>query len=733
MFSLLNIANKNNIFSFSKNIIYILFFLFVLICLLFSFLFSNYKEQRLLENKNEYFLIVNNLHNELQENLLNNDYVEFNSDVYKAFKSNFFSKIQINYDEFIFNKHSLIKNVKFFDDDLWTIGDITVDASFGYILKIPKTNAYRFIEADTTQEVQRIQVKIQVYNAFEIKYFFTPLVFRDIIKIHDFPISNSFYEYFENLIDYKNETLVKVLLINKSYFGKITYHIDQRMIKQEIIELFLIYIFLIFIFILLPFFFIAYYHYNVSHRFIKEPIYYLNEYLDSLLKSDFTLIKKEKALGIYGITNFTNKISKITSKLASLQNEVNMNKENIERKISIDTLTGLANESLFNFDMKNKLINNEDGILLSLQIECLVSLSKKIDYDSVNNFINVYVGLIKNVIAKYSHNNIILYRLFGSSFSIVCSKTSLEDSIKMSNEIIKVLEKNIPNMFNTNEKVITIGGTYFDGFGTIQSTLKSSKEALLHAKEMGSSICHIIEKDLILKATQVLTEEVISIVKKENFSVSFSFDTHLIGDRKNIIMREISPLLYDEYKNKIAIGSFLSIASSIKMVHLFDEIIIKKAMSYIEENDSKYCIVVNISFDSLVYSEFLEWLMKTLQANTKIAKKIIFTVTSYSAYMNQSLLKMFIEEIHSCGSKILIKRYQLNDFPINELKDLNIDYIRLHQNTSINISNDKSKKYILRNTIAFANLHDINIIADSVYLEQDYKILSALGTYAICE
>ena len=497
MFSLLNIANKNNIFSFSKNIIYILFFLFVLICLLFSFLFSNYKEQRLLENKNEYLLIVKNLHNELQENLLNNDYVEFNSDVYKAFKSNFFSKIQINYDEFIFNKHSLIKNVKSFDDDLWTIGDITVDASFGYILKIPKTNAYRFIEADTTQEVQRIQVKIQVYNAFEIKYFFTPLVFRDIIKIHDFPISNSFYEYFENLIDYKNETLVKVLLINKSYFGKITYHIDQRMIKQEIIELFLIYIFLIFIFILLPFFFIAYYHYNVSHRFIKEPIYYLNEYLDSLLKSDFTLIKKEKALGIYGITNFTNKISKITSKLASLQNEVNMNKENIERKISIDTLTGLANESLFNFDMKNKLINNEDGILLSLQIECLVSLSKKIDYDSVNNFINVYVGLIKNVIAKYSHNNIILYRLFGSSFSIVCSKTSLEDSIKMSNEIIKVLEKNIPNMFNTNEKVITIGGTYFDGFGTIQSTLKSSKEALLHAKEMGSSICHIIEKDLI--------------------------------------------------------------------------------------------------------------------------------------------------------------------------------------------------------------------------------------------
>ena len=83
------------------------------------------------------------------------------------------------------------------------------------------------------------------------------------------------------------------------------------------------------------------------------------------------------------------------------------------------------------------------------------------------------------------------------------------------------------------------------------------------------------------------------------------------------------------------------------------------------------------------------------------------------------------------GSKFLIKRYKLDEYPLSELKGLDIDYIRMAKEYTDNFSNDTNKKHKVKSILIFAELNNIEVIADMVALDEDFDLLERLGTYAI--
>lgn len=53
----------------------------------------------------------------------------------------------------------------------------------------------------------------------------------------------------------------------------------------------------------------------------------------------------------------------------------------------------------------------------------------------------------------------------------------------------------------------------------------------------------------------------------------------------------------------------------------------------------------------------------------------------------------FLEnEIHQCGAKVIIKRFETKFIPLSNLKEFNLDYIRLARDYTCDINSDYSKQ-----------------------------------------
>ena len=219
------------------------------------------------------------------------------------------------------------------------------------------------------------------------------------------------------------------------------------------------------------------------------------------------------------------------------------------------------------------------------------------------------------------------------------------------------------------------------------------------------------------------------IIQREDFSVKFIFDTFEM-DSEELMMQDASPIIIDSDSfEKFPIGIFISVAEKLKLSSLFDKILIEKVLNYLEYEKVKHKIVINLSTNSLTDRKFLSWLEGILLYNEIAKKSFIFSITSYSAKENLVKFKNLVEVVHKFDSKILLKRFSLDDFSLEELNDLGIDYIRLHKDYCMDIENDRARKHAVKSIILYGEMNNIIVLGDTIKSDEDYKTMRRLGLY----
>ena len=323
-----------------------------------------------------------------------------------------------------------------------------------------------------------------------------------------------------------------------------------------------------------------------------------------------------------------------------------------------------------------------------------------------------------------------MYRFYGSQFAIVAKNIDINQAKEMCEEIIEEIRDRMPFIYDVPDDLIHIGGTAFDLYGSLDTVLASANKAYEISKEKGINTYHIIGEEDIEKNYALIDNSVIDVINNASFDIDFVLDSFLFDKPEVLVMNEVSPQLFDHDGKKLAIGSFVAVAQKLKMADKFDKEVIQKSINFIKEKEISHEIAINLSISSIENDNFIKWLENILNENKSVMKNIVFSITSYSAYLHKEAFVDFVEKIHKIGAKILLKRYKTDEYPLNQLEDLNLDYIRMSKDYTNNFTNDIVKKHKVKNVIIFGELNNINIIADSVKLEADYDLLDRLGTYA---
>lgn len=447
------------------------------------------------------------------------------------------------------------------------------------------------------------------------------------------------------------------------------------------------------------------------------------------LANDIAIGKFGKILELPWTTEIKNvaiAFNDMSTKIEAIINKLNNKLIDFTKKLSQDELTQLPLKQSFETDIKNMFIHKSTGYILVVKIFDLSSFAKSHTTIEVNNFIQRFANILKSTKVT-PKDNISVYRFLGSEFALIAREYD-EEKVK---KLIKLLQNEFNNLsFEYNKKDIAhIGATPFNQFSTSIEILQKANEAYEKATLIGSNEAFINDSSELSRDMESWRNLVFDIIDNSKFDVRYIGDCYTFKEDSSIVLQEAFTSIKDEEDNDLAIGTFVSIAEKYEKVVDFDKKVILKVINHILINNVKHDIAINLSLESINNTAFIAWLEKKIIEHKTISKQLVFSVTAYAVAKNIEKFKFFVDEMHQCNAKIIIKRFESKFIPLENLKDLNLDYIRLARDYTCNICNDSSKQHFVESIQELSTLLNIKVLAENVKSDDDLQNLKDLGLF----
>ncbi|RXJ98778.1 GGDEF domain-containing protein [Arcobacter sp. CECT 8986] len=462
-------------------------------------------------------------------------------------------------------------------------------------------------------------------------------------------------------------------------------------------------------------------------QYLLKPLKNIEKLAQSISIGNFKTI--EKLPYTTEMRNVAISMNEMSTKIESVISKLNKNLEKLTQKLSKDELTGLNIKQTFETDMKKMFISKSRGFIFTIKIDNLSAFAKTHTNDEVNKFIKKFAKVLEKC-RQDKEVNLTAYRFYGSEFALITDGINYEQA----KDLTKIIKQNFEELAQEfgKEDIAHIGATPFNPIGTTQEMLLAANEAYEKAKLIGPNEAYIRDNDDLARDMNAWRDLVFDIIGNQKFEVDYIGDAKVLnGSNAGVtVMQEAFTKAFDLEKNPIPIGTFVSIAEKYEKIVDFDKAVISKIIDDIRKQKITHNISINLSFDSIDDLDFIIWLKETLTKNKDIAQQIVFSLTAYAVTKNITKFKNFVDVVHSLDSKIIIKRFESKFIALDDIKDLDLDYIRLAREYTKNIKNDSSKQSFVEALVELTHLLNIKLFAENVIDEEDLEKVKELKVYA---
>lgn len=658
----------------------------------------------------------------------------------------FYKEIRLVDAYFTISETQLIRASSNLDDSLWKVSNLKTDAKFGEIEKITSdidiSNELSALENEEIDLNEEVEIEEDTYsfnpstaykNGGKITFDFTATNENDlkvdtsvelsISKIIAKATRDVKFEYipswFINMIPinleeqkseisngWKTTAIIYVSANPGDAYAKLYDQVKGAVIYAIIA--FIISMAILFIFV----------------QYILKPLKRIEKLANNIAVAKFgTITELPWTSEIKSVAIAMNDMS---TKIEAIINKLNRNLENSTKQLSQDELTKLSLKQSFETDMKNMFIHKSSGYVFVVKIFDLATFAKAHTNKEVNNFIKEFADILKSTAIESKKT--LAYRFFGSEFTIIGEKFSYEDAVKYT----KILQNNLEKLTSKFDKkdIAHIGATPFNPIGTTPEMLQSANEAYEKATLIGTNEAYLRDSNDLSRDMESWRDLIFDIIDNSKFDVKYIGNATLLNQSSELVMQEAFTSACDKDNVDIPIGTFVSIAEKYEKIIDFDKKVVSKVISHIKSEKIHHDISINLSLESINNTSFIAWLESTLLENKNIAKQLVFSITAYAVAKDMGKFKFFADEVHQCGAKIIIKRFESKFIPLDNIKDFNLDYIRLARDYTCNICNDTSKQNFVESLQELSTLLNIKVFAENVKDEDDLEIIKNYNLYA---
>ncbi len=459
-------------------------------------------------------------------------------------------------------------------------------------------------------------------------------------------------------------------------------------------------------------------------RFTLQSLKDIEKQANEISSGNFTTISKMPwTLEVKNVAQSMNSMSK---KIGDMISRLNTKLESLSDSLKRDPLTSLLNQATFDVSLKQALSTGKPGYAAFIKFDDLADIAKDKGNKTVNNLLIDFAEVLKAT----EQSGTQAFRLYGSEFGLLLpgfdSKTILAfaESLKQN---ITVLGQQYEI-----EDLVHIGIIRFERDNDFNKLQPAMLEAYEQAKNIGLN-AYFVNDDIVSSMSDVEWKQLIteSIDNRTPEITLTSEAFNFADDEPQKVMTEAFTVVKDKLGNLLSIGTFFSMAQEFKLEEALDKVIVNNIIALMESQTVQVPVTINLSMTSVISTDFHNWLQARLE-NTSIASNLFaFSVTAYSVAKDVTAFANFCAFIKSIGATTLLKRYSSDIIPIDMLKELHLDYVRLARDLTTDIRGNTSKAEFLELIHEVTSLLDIKLLAEGVSDDNDLAILKATGIYGV--
>ena len=462
-------------------------------------------------------------------------------------------------------------------------------------------------------------------------------------------------------------------------------------------------------------------------RFTLKPLKAIERQAAEISAGNFTTIKnlpwtKE-------VKNVAISMNGMSDKIGNIINRLNKRVEVLSENLKREPLTQLLNHASFDVNVRQVLSNSTlPGYIALIKFNDLTALSKAKGNQTVDDLLREFAAILRST-EQFSTT---AYRLQGSEFTILFPDFTQVEMLRLITQL-----KNDFDMLGKAhdlQDLVHIGIVRYNKSSDFNKLYPAMIEAFEHAKNIGAN-AYYLKEDIASPMSDIEWKALITNAVDKNTPtpeitfIAEAFNHTQVPTLK--VMEEVFTVVKDNAGNPLSIGTFFSMAQEFDLVEALDQCVVNKVITLMEKTAKLTPVTINLSMHSVSSHTFNSWLKNRL-AKTKVNNGLFaFSVTAYSATKDIEAFANFARFVNSLGATVLLKRYSPDIIGIDQLKTLNINYLRLSRDLTKDIANDPNKVQFLDLIHEVATLLEIKVLAEGVRAEQDLDILKAKSIYGI--
>ncbi|WP_104400063.1 RNase E specificity factor CsrD [Vibrio penaeicida] len=396
----------------------------------------------------------------------------------------------------------------------------------------------------------------------------------------------------------------------------------------------------------------------------------------------------------------------------------------------LDQLTGAANRVLFDSKLEASLqeAGSYGGIVL-FRIKAwddVISINDKVSVDEFT----IEVGQsLSNIVQRFP--DVIFSRYYESDFAILIPHQGSKEIEALCSQVIKQISKIEPLSPLSPDNWCHIGASlYSEGErrGYILDEAETAlKTAQIEPVNNWSRFDKKQKKDIARGNVRWRT-----LFDKTLCSSNIQIYSQPCFIRENqqeeLLHHELFLRLKDESGAIIKASRFMAAIEQVGYEMTMDRVVIQEILDWLKTKNERICYSLNINVLPFKEKLYTRWLRdELLQLPSEIRKSISFEFSESSLVKNLDYVRPVIRMISGLGCKIIVHQAGRTIASTHYIKDLDVDYLKLHRSLIKKIDQRQENQLFIRSLIGACMDSKTKVIAVGVENSSEWIALQNLG------
>lgn len=416
--------------------------------------------------------------------------------------------------------------------------------------------------------------------------------------------------------------------------------------------------------------------------------------------------------------------------IVRIANERRKRDEELKRKSDYDDLTGLPNRRVLEDTLDRVatdcFTNNKSSVFLLFSLEHLDLINATYGYEAGDQTLKKVGEMLQATL----RGDDLVARFSSAKFGIILTECGDREVFVAAKRFLTAIEKNV-----VETKAGPVAVRAATGFCLLPKhatnavdALSAAMTALHEAKDERGFRMSLYDPDpkAVLrrrKEAQVLTN-VMEAIDVNRMHLAFQ----PVVDAKTHRGTFHEALLRMEEKNgNVSLAAdFIGIAEKLGLIKFIDHYALNLTLKALADYpDAK--LSLNVSHETAKDPEWLSNLASGLLLVPGASDRLIVEITESHAASNILEAQKFVNTIHDMGCKVAIDDFGAGYTSFSNLKDLQIDIIKVDGSFCEDLENNRQNQIFIRALLDLANAFDVKIVVEWVESAETAALLAKWG------